>query len=84
VINKIPVGDGPAGLSFAGGYLWVANNGSNTVSKLEPGAAVVVATFAVGRGPFGVVFDGANIWAASAGAGTVSKISPPNKLFAVP
>jgi serine/threonine-protein kinase len=84
VVGNVGVGDGPAGMTYAGGYLWVANNGSNTVSKLEPSAGSVVGTFAVGRGPFGVVFDGNNIWVASMGAGTVSKIRPANNFSTVP
>jgi len=84
MVNKVAVGDGPAGMTFAGGYLWVANNGSNTISKLQSSDGSVVNTFAVARGPFGVVFDGANIWVASTGAGAVSKISPSSKFSAVP
>jgi YVTN family beta-propeller protein len=84
VVSNVEVGDGPPGITFAGGYLWVANNGSNSVSKLEPGAGTLVGTFAVSRGPFGVVFDGTNIWVASMAAGTVSKTSPANSLSTVP
>ncbi|MFY9571352.1 MAG: hypothetical protein WAV20_08145, partial [Blastocatellia bacterium] len=81
--SKVAVGDGPAGVTFAGSYIWVANNGSNTVSKLQPGDGIVVGTFAVERSPFGVVFDGANIWVASTGTDKVSRISP-TKFSTVP
>ncbi len=55
-------------------YLWVANNGSSNVMKLDPNTGTVLATLSVGRSPFGVAFDGAHIWVASFGTNTVSRL----------
>jgi len=68
------VGYGPAGFAFDGTYIWVANNGSSNVMKLDPNTGTVLGTFSVGRGPFGVVFDGTHIWVASFGSNSVSKL----------
>src|ERR1700680_3023816 len=56
------VGVNPEGVAFDGANIWVANNGSNTVTKLRASDGANLGTFAVGGGPEGVAFDGANIW----------------------
>jgi YVTN family beta-propeller protein len=84
VLGTYAVGDGPAGVTYAGSYIWVANNGSNTVSKVQVSDGALVKNFSVGRGPYGVVYDGANLWVASSSTGQVSKISPASTAQAVP
>jgi DNA-binding beta-propeller fold protein YncE len=69
------VEDGPSGVTFAGGYIWVSNYGTGTISKIEPRFGSVVSSFAVGRGPSAVLFDGRNIWVASSGSNSVLKVS---------
>jgi DNA-binding beta-propeller fold protein YncE len=54
--------------------MWVANNGSNTVSKLSLNGKIQD-TFAVGNQPFGITFDGANIWVANFASSNVTKLS---------
>lgn len=51
VIDRIPVGRGPAGVTVAGGEVWVANEFDGTVSEINPVAGSVVATIQVGNGP---------------------------------
>jgi hypothetical protein len=66
--------------------VWIANSGSNNVTKLRasdgalqgiftagiaPGAAV---QGVVGSTPFGITFDGANIWVTNINVGSVSKL----------
>ncbi len=44
--------------------MWVANEGTNNVTKLSPSGATL-GTFAVGSGPVGIAFDGTNMWVAN-------------------
>jgi YVTN family beta-propeller protein len=64
----------PYGVAFDGANIWVANEGSNNVSKLRVSDGKVVGTLAVGSAPIGVAFDGANIWVANGDSHTVSKL----------
>jgi len=38
VLGTHPTGSGPAGIVFDGIHIWVANSGSNTITRYEPGA----------------------------------------------
>jgi DNA-binding beta-propeller fold protein YncE len=72
-------------LAFDGANIWVADNASNTVTKLRasdgacagvanpPGSDVSACSVAVGSQPYGVAFDGANIWVTNYNSSTVSK-----------
>jgi DNA-binding beta-propeller fold protein YncE len=53
---------------------WVANLGSNNVTKLRASNGEVLGTVAVGSNPDGMAFDGANIWVANESSNTVSKL----------
>jgi YVTN family beta-propeller protein len=61
-------------VAFDGTNIWVANSGSNTVTKLLAATGALVGTYPVGSFPFGVAFDGANIWVTNEGSNTVSKL----------
>ncbi len=50
----------PTALAFDGANLWVANTGSNNVTKLQAFDGVNQGTFNVGGNPGGVAFDGTN------------------------
>jgi hypothetical protein len=69
-------GSQTAGVAFDGANIWVANENSNTVTKVRAsdGACVGTCTFAVGLLPVGVAFDGANIWVTNEASGSVSKL----------
>jgi YVTN family beta-propeller protein len=60
-------------VAFDGTNIWVTNNDSNTVSKIDPSTNTVTATVTGLSNPLGVAFDGTNIWVANYGSGTVSK-----------
>src|SRR5207253_11447517 len=49
------VGTGPA--AFDGANIWVANQGSNSVTKLRASDGANLGTFAVGDSPSGIAFD---------------------------
>ena len=69
-----PVGTFPCGIAFDGANIWVANNGSNSVTKLRASDGIVLGTYAVGFNPRGMVFDGANIWVANTNSNSVTKL----------
>jgi DNA-binding beta-propeller fold protein YncE len=60
-------------LAFDGVDIWVANSGSDFVSKLRAANGTVLGSFAAGSFPSGVAFDGANIWVTNTNSNNVSK-----------
>ena len=78
-LNGITVSTGagsyPLGIACDGADLFrVANNDTNTVSKIVAASGVVVGSYAAGSGPIAAVFDGTNVWVADQG-GTVVKLT---------
>src|SRR5258708_14099856 len=72
--TNFAVGTQPRGVCFDGANVWVANYGSNTVTKLRANDGSVLGTYNVGTQPANVAFDGANIWVSNFGSGTVTKL----------
>lgn len=56
------VGSQPTGIVFDGLHIWVANDSSGTVTKLQANDGTVLGTFSAGTYPHGLAFDGVNIW----------------------
>ena len=73
----VPTGDGPQGIAFDGSHIWVANNLSSTVSKIDPatGTRVDYPTLA---DPEWLAFDGTSIWVTHFFSDNLSKIDPSN------
>jgi DNA-binding beta-propeller fold protein YncE len=72
----IPVGRGPAGITVAGGLVWVANSRSDSLTRVDPSIhAVVGAPIEVGNRPGGIDAGTDAVWVASAADNTVSRIS---------
>ncbi|MFP3265553.1 MAG: YncE family protein, partial [Acidilobus sp.] len=67
----------PWGIAYdpSNGYIYVANNGSGTVSVIN--GTTVIATIRVGQGPTGVAYDPSNgyIYVTDAGSDSVSVIN---------
>ncbi len=76
IVRYVATGVNPYGVAYDGKNIWVSNNGSNTVTKIQASTGTVLATVSVGSHPRGVVFDGINIWVANYGSDTVSVINP--------
>jgi YVTN family beta-propeller protein len=74
VVDRIPVGRGPAGVTVAGGEVWVANEFDGTVSEVNPAAGTVVATVRVGIGPDAITSGFGSVWAANVTSNTLSRI----------
>ena len=73
-LGTFAVGTAPRAVAFDGANIWVANSGSNNVTKLRASDGANLGTFAVGSVPDGVAFDGANIWVANIFSNAVSKL----------
>lgn len=72
--NSFPVGSNPTGVAFDGTNIWVANYGSNNVTKLRASDGANLGTFTVGDNPVAIAFDGANIWTANENSNNVTKL----------
>ena len=67
----IPVGDGPNGIAVAAGAVWVSNELSGTLSRIDPDRDAVVETVKTGNRPQGLVLDAGALFVAvrASGAG---------------
>lgn len=76
--SNYAVGLSPKGVAFDSGTssIWVSNNGSNTVSKVNrlSGAST---SYDVGTSPLGVAYDSytATIWVANSGSSSISQVN---------
>jgi YVTN family beta-propeller protein len=79
ILATIPVGTHPLGMTTDGNYVWVVNQGSNSVSKIDPSTNTVVGTYSVtnagvGLGPVAIAFDGIYLWTVNAGDNTTTQL----------
>jgi YVTN family beta-propeller protein len=76
----VQVGHGPAGIAFDGVNIWVANNGSNSVTAVRPSTGAVLATVPVGKNPSGIAISTTlgitRVWVAAFGSNNVTMIDP--------
>src|SRR3989442_812942 len=86
VIANVPVGLYPFGVAYdsGNGYVYVANQNSNTVSVIN--GTTVVATVAVGSNPGAVAYDSGNgyVYVANLGSNDVSVISGTTVVATIP
>ena len=75
VVGAVRVGARPGGIAVGGGFVWVTNSGSDTISQIDLATRAVVNTIDVGRQPAGIAFAEGSIWVANSGDGTVSRIN---------
>jgi peptide/nickel transport system substrate-binding protein len=80
----VSVGRGPAAVVVAEGAVWVANALDDTVSRVDPVAAVVRATVPVGQGPTALAAGLGGVWVGHEGDGTVWRIDPATGAVARP
>jgi len=67
-------GDRPHDMAFDGASIWIANEGGNTVTRLQANDGKLLGTYAAGTQPHGVAFDGANVWVTNMGSNKVTKV----------
>jgi YVTN family beta-propeller protein len=74
IIDRIPVGHGPAGVAVGDGEVWVANELDGTVSEVNPGSGTQVSVIPVGTGPSAIAFGYGSVWVANVTSDTLSRI----------
>jgi YVTN family beta-propeller protein len=74
--EEIPVGLRPGTIAVDEEALWVANAGSNTVSRIDPHN---IQSIPVGGEPFGVATGGEAVWVTNRADNTVSRIDPASR-----
>jgi DNA-binding beta-propeller fold protein YncE len=62
IAGTYTVGHQPLGIVFGGAYIWVANQGGSSISKLRVSDGAIVGTFNVPLGPYELAFDGVHLW----------------------
>ena len=76
VVQRIPAGNDPVDLVVGDGAVWVANNGDDTVTRLDARRGTATGSpIKVGSNPVGIALSGDAVWVANAGEGTVSRIA---------
>jgi ABC-type transport system substrate-binding protein/DNA-binding SARP family transcriptional activator/streptogramin lyase len=74
VVDRIPVGRGPAGVTVADNEVWVVNEFDGTVTEVSPAAGTVVGTIKVGNGPEAIASGYGSVWVANLTDYTLSRI----------
>jgi len=74
--EPIPVGEGPTAITTGAGAVWVANQKSNDVSRIDPRTRAAAKPIPVGRQPAGIVVGFGSVWVANLRDSTVSRIDP--------
>jgi streptogramin lyase len=66
ILLKFPApGSNPSGLAWDGTHLWLADDGTDTIFKLDPTDGRVLSSFkSPGSSPRGLVWDGNHLWQA--------------------
>jgi YVTN family beta-propeller protein len=75
VVARVPVGRRPASVVQFAGAMWVANQNSDNVMRIDPATNKVTATVAVGKTPNHMASGFGSVWVTSSD-GTVSRIDP--------
>lgn len=85
-LDTVTVGSNPEGLGYGNtkcGGVWVANQGSDTVSQIVlnlKNRPQVVRTINVGKGPRNVAVGAGRVWVTNSKDGTVSNFACPRKV----
>jgi YVTN family beta-propeller protein len=79
IVTTLPVGTDPAGISSDGDPVWVANEGSNSVTEFDVSGALVQTIVANGvnnlSAPDAIYSDGSNVWVANSGNNSVTEFT---------
>jgi YVTN family beta-propeller protein len=75
--DPIPVENRPKEMALAEGYLWVVNEGSDSVSRIDPRTRRVVGSpIRVGDKPVGIAAGAGSLWVTNNANDTVTRIAP--------
>ncbi|MFN2388849.1 MAG: hypothetical protein ABR575_04505, partial [Actinomycetota bacterium] len=70
-VSRIPIGDGPLGVTFYDGYVYVVNSREGTVAQVDPVAGEVVDSVVIGGEPDDIAAGPEGIWVTDPPSGTV-------------
>ena len=70
------VGNGPSGVAFGEGAIWVTNSADGTVSRISPRASRVTKTFPAVIGASGVAVGFGRVWIVSPSSASVVALDP--------
>ena len=73
--REVEVGTDPTAAVVGGGWVWTANSGDGTVSRIDPRTGATE-TIPVGEDPTALAFGAGFLWVADAGGRTVAQVSP--------
>ena len=71
---QFPAGASPYGVAFDGASIWVADNGSNKITKLRASDGLSLGVFPVGTNPIAVACDGVHVWVTNINSNNVTKL----------
>ena len=75
-MTTVSVGNGPTGIAFGAGSVWVANSLDGTVMRIDPETNTVIATTDVGGDPNAIAADADTVWVSSELSQSVVRIDP--------
>ena len=73
--DAVTVGVGPDGVAVTRGAAWVANTGTDSISKIDLDRHLVVQTTQVGNAPEAVAVSSSDLWVVNSGSASVSRVS---------
>ena len=76
VAAVIKTGANPCAAVEGFGSVWVANYGSDTISRVDPATNQVIGEVAVGDQPCGLAVGAGSVWVDGFGSGKVERIDP--------
>src|SRR5689334_18662070 len=76
VVARIPTGASPAGATAGYGALWVANDGSGTLARIDPATNRVTRRVRLRPGLFSVTHGFGALWVVNYKTGTLSRVDP--------
>ncbi len=77
-VSQNYAGEKPRGLALYRGALWLSEEDTNTVAKIDPASGAKIAEINVGKQPEGLAVGFGSVWVPNWGSGAVSRIDPAN------
>jgi streptogramin lyase len=76
VTARIDTGVHPCGIASGFGSVWVANDGSGTLARVDPRTNRVLRRIRIGRGACSVVTGSGFVWATNYRTGSIARVTP--------
>jgi len=75
-VAQFPAGDQPRGVVLGYGALWLTQDDTGAVTRIDPQTGSLVATIPVGKKPAGLALGAGAVWIPNWSSDTVSRIDP--------